>query len=821
MLQQAFRSFMSSSSDGDHHRSDWNSHDENNSSRNLFVPSWMKEWMKVMNNSKNHSLKSMFEKGQYGTILERIDEFEKAKSFRTEKDNSSRSHDHNGELVELRNDICYLSFMIDKVTCSILNNNPSLRVLNDEGSGKTSSSDALEGYISHLHRVLDALSRKDTLSHHDMVFLIFGLKAYVIGVYNNLVLNHQSPAHEMTIKDIIYSLNNSLQFCLNIVLKKFVRKELKDFDYFDSLQDAIEQNFSGYLFEDQEQLAPRTKKRKKSSSINLPMIDYSKTLLDYLDFADTQLIYPFLNLHVHIFKAFNYLNSLLLEKRKYSKILRTSYISTTNKGVVPTVLKKLTNLCVLNSCTNLEMAILECERTNNIHIVLALIEERKFEEAKFLCNCMTDYIPSLFLLGIIFLEEDNVRTSKEYFLQVTQLAQSQDRHEHTYLIHSCKLISLLCIKEWNLVDGLIWFQKACDLEKTENVQSKVESMYNICKIKEWVGELYSKRKILKDIYQILTKNHSSLSPSEKEHISINPILILYQIGLCVLKEENFQNACQCFEYILTNLLSVSDNEKCWGRLNQNPEKTHPDELVSPLILLRVYIYCLLQTYNFEKALALCDFVLKKLGSDSPDIWPFKLYKCDALMALERPLSECELVLDSVLQGKDNSSLSRIVKSIIYNNKALILICRHQESDAMKLLKKSLALLPEKAFNDDNFKKIMYDLQASITFNITTTCLALNQLEDAAKWWFSFRKIPFSTHVTSEQYSQLFTELEQKQTMKSIKGDVGSTTHIDDLDDSTFMLLSHVTGKCTRQQQIALDLLMLKLYSKHLEKMEDV
>ncbi|KAG2378101.1 hypothetical protein C9374_008723 [Naegleria lovaniensis] len=806
MLQNAFQSMLSSSSNGGFRISS----NDSQGSLNPIIPSWMKEWMKL-SNSKNN-LKNMFDKEQYGFIIERIEEFEK--SFRMEKENRIRDHDHGG-IAEFRNDICYLSVMIDKVICSILNHAP----LNDDSVRTSAHSSALDGHLSHLHRVLDTFSKKDDLSIHDSLYLIFGLKAYIIGVYNDIVLNQ---AHETTrkAKDIIHSLNHSLQFCLNIVLKKFVRKDLKDFDYFDSLQDAIEQHFSGYLFED-EQLAPKTKKRKKSSSSNLPMNDYANALMDYLDYADNQFIFPLLNLHIHIFQAFNYLNSLWLTKRKYSNILRTSYNPSTTKGVVTTVLKKLTNLCALNNNANLEFTILDVERTSNVHIILSLIEEGKLEDAKSICNCMTDYIPSLFLLGIIFLQEDNVKISKECFLQVVQLAhESHNRHEHTYLIHSCKLISLLFIKEWNLVDGLTWFQKACDLEKTENIQSKVESLYNICKIKEWIGELYSKRKVLKDIYQILTTTgHTLLTSSEKESISINPILILYQIGLCLLKEENFQNACQCFDYILTNLLT--NNEKCWGRLNQNPVTTHTDELVSPLILLRLYIYCLLQTFNFEKAFSLCDFVLKKLGNDSPDIWPFQLYKCDALMALERPLSECELVLDSVLQGKDSHNISRIVKSIVYNNKALILICRHQQNDALKLLKKSLALLPETAFDDDYFKKMMYDLQASITFNITTTYVALNQIEDAAKWWFSFRKIPFSTHITSEQYAQQFTLLEQKQSLKAIKGDVCGNLIEDPNDSTTFMLLSHVTGKCTRQQQFALDLLMLKLYSKHLEKMEEM
>ena len=729
----------------------------NGSSSQILENIWMKDWMQI-----SASCLDLFRKEQYGRVISKIEEFEQKHSNKLFDDISYNFY--------------FQSMVIDKTTCKKLS--PTNTDL---------STPSLDGAISQVHRDISIMMTR-TLTINDMKYLLFGLKVYLSGIVNDCIMKQSKS------KEVISTVSTALNFVMNVIFIVFLKKDLKEFEQYLSLQEAIEQNFSGFLFED-DTLSSKRKKRKTKKTFNLPLVEYVNNLVEYVNTTDATLIRPMIHFHLTFFNTWNYLNSFLVSRGKYSRVIERCYHPSKKTGVALLLLKRLSSFVEIGDGVKLDIE--ECIVNNQIHIAISLLEEGASSDAISQCSLCTNSIPSQYLMGIISFEENRLQVAKDCFLKVIDMVKNFPLYGD-YESKSTNMIALVYVKQWKLPDALSWFQMACNLESKKSHLLEAITMYNMCKLKGLLGEYYSKRKVLTEIYRILT--NSDVTKEEKDQSVVNPIFILYHIGCCLAREENFENAVQCFEYVITNL--VGGEKKCWGILNQSIGEEHADEFVSPTQVIKMYVYCLLQSHRHEKALAVCNYALEKTGNKDITLM---MYTCDAMMALERPIDECEQFLNSIL--KDKKHLTRLLSSVVYNNKALMLVCKGQESEALTFLKKAFTLLPE-TLED---KKLFYDVQCCIVFNIALACLALNQLEEATRWWFSFRKI--SLQLNSDQYKQMATELEQKELGNTMREDV-------EIGD-TFTLISHISGKCSRKQQVALDLFMLNTYSKHLSDTESI
>ncbi|KAL9647102.1 hypothetical protein ABK040_014124 [Willaertia magna] len=673
------------------------------------------------------------------------------------------------------NKYCLLSIKINKIICKLLNNESN----NISSLSHKEEDSSLEGVLSQLKRELsnELLIKNNNYNK----YLLFGMKSYLITLTNQITLMKTKEY-----KQIIEILTDGFTLILQLLFTKFLKIENKEINQFENIQEAIQSNFSGLLFFEKEKKKRKLKKKKKIISF-LFYFEQLKSFLNKLE--DKDVLSDLFSFHLEFCKTLNLLCINYILRKKYKKVLKLIYFKDSNQNLI----EEIFNLWFIND--EFKTQIDECINDSELYLSICLYKQNDINNSLFHCknSCNRGYLPSLYFSSLILFEKEEFIKSKESFLKLIEILEKKELFNYLdycseIQLKSMNYIAMIYAKEGNFVESLNWFKKSLHFVKSNFNQSseklivmkeRVKSMYFAATLNGIIGNLMEKRNLLIELYRILTNKDEM-----KNKVKISPVLVFYQLSCCMIKEEKYIEASECLNYLLQVIITGMDKEKCWGNIETSDFDDNNDELVSLSKILISYIYCLLQTHNYEMALSYCNFLL---NNDVKDKTTVVLYKCDALLCLERPITECEECLEKVL--KQDEELLSFHRCILYNNKAMLLICKKEITQAQQLLKKAISLFKRSTSLDS---KLLSDISLCITFNLTLTCIELNQLEDAKTWWFSLRNIPLDSE--RDYYITLYKTIQQQFNFE--------------ITDNIAM--SAVTGKVSSEQQTKLDIFLLYL-----------
>ncbi len=210
--------------------------------------------------------------------------------------------------------------------------------------------------------------------------------------------------------------------------------------------------------------------------------------------------------------------------------------------------------------------------------------------------------------------------------------------------------------------------------------------------------------------------------------------------------------------------------------------------VKPISIFQEFVFCLLESDDCEKALSICNHVLKSY----PDDPIILLYKADALLSMEQASSsECIKSLEHAIQLFESIPVTKLnhqERTLLlqgYNNIAQVYICMDQKTDALLSLKKAYSLIDE---------QMDADMMLSVSFNMALLFLQMNEIDSAASIWFKQRHIEIDREA--DYYLILFNKAQRKEPIAPTP--------------------AHVTSSISEDQVYMLNLEVLHRYYRHLQ-----
>jgi TPR repeat protein len=398
----------------------------------------------------------------------------------------------------------------------------------------------------------------------------------------------------------------------------------------------------------------------------------------------------------------------------------------------------------------------------------------------------SDFFPALFLAGILSYEAGDLQTAQQYF---TKCVTEKKR----YLYQSLNLLGCVYIELRDYVQGLDFFQRAIKAQNNEaGKEGTIESLipiYNTVIVYGKQKNYFAQHKMLEYMLTLVQKQPRKRSiwndimiPSAYNNVP-TPIQVMYMMAQCSVKQQMYDFAVPAYRYIIDAIVNDKNTDKCWGILHG----------VKPITIFQEYIFSLLESNDSESALPVCEHVLKYYPDDITTL----MYKSDALLSMEKPHSNAAFeALDHIIllleRKEGNERLSNFDLSTLaqaYNNKAQLLICMDEKCNALIALRKAYTLLEHSDA----------DAMLCVSFNLTLLYLQLNQIENAAAIWFKQRHVSIAEN--REYYLGLYHRLNNEKKERKEQS----------------VLVSHVTGTCSLEQQKLLDIEVFYLFSKHLEE----